>query len=60
MLMQTFAIVTRMTFSTYGLGLLLAVLMHLTNITNRTVGMDNMGFWQEALGDYMKEKGHLK
>jgi dTDP-4-dehydrorhamnose reductase len=32
----------------------------LDNYHLRLLGMDDMRRWQEALGDYMKEKGHLK
>ena len=32
----------------------------LDNYRLRLLGMDDMQSWQEALEDYMKEKGHLK
>jgi dTDP-4-dehydrorhamnose reductase len=32
----------------------------LDNYHLRLLGMDDVRSWQEALADYMKEKGHLK
>jgi dTDP-4-dehydrorhamnose reductase len=32
----------------------------LDNYHLRLLGMDDMRSWQDALKDYMKEKGHLK